>query len=413
LAYDVVVVGAGPVGSTVARKVAEKGFKTLLCEEHEFAGKPCHCTGKLTAHAFQEFDLPKESILNSVRAAVLHSPSGSSLSIRRAIVDSYILDRELFDSRLAETAHSSGAELSLQTRVHDLHRGSDGLVTLRAKRIGTSTRFRSRLVIDAEGALPILLEKFGLRGKNEFLTGLQYEISDVELGSSDSVELYFGRGIAPGFFAWIVPLSGDVARVGLCIRGPHAALPARDYLGRFLKDHLLALGRIRNGRIEKTYAGVVPIGGPIRRSYTDSVLIVGDSAGQVKSTSGGGIYFGLKAAEAAAETAIECLEKNDTSSRYLRRYQTRWRRSIGRELRVTGIVRRILDELRDAEVDRVFQIVSDENILRIIETYGDTAFQSRLFGPILPKFLRRLIMKPSGTTILAKTLACGFAGLLS
>jgi flavin-dependent dehydrogenase len=157
----------------------------------------------------------------------------------------------------------------------------------------------------------------------------------------------------------------------------------------------------------------MPIGGPIRRSYTDCVLVVGDSAGQVKSTSGGGIYFGLKAAEAAAETAIECLEKNDTSNRYLRRYQTRWRRSIGRELRVTWIMRRILDELTDAEVDRVFQIMSDKTISRIIETHGDTAFQSRLLGPILSKLLRKLIVKPSGTTILAKTLAHGFAGLLS
>lgn len=411
--YDVVVVGAGPAGSTVAREVAEKGFKTLLCEEHEFDGKPCHCAGKLTIHAFREFDLPEETILNSVRAAVLHSPKGNTLSIRRKTVDSYILDRELFDSRLAEMAQSSGVDLSSRTQVYDLDRGPDGLVTLKAKRMGTTTQIKSRLVIDAEGASPILLGKSGLPRKSDFLVGLQYEISDLEIESPDSVELYFGREVAPGFFAWIVPLSDDSARVGLCIRSPHSTLSAHDYLEKFLKDRLLAAGRIKKRRIEKTYAGLEPIGGPIKRTYADSVLVVGDSAGQVKSTSGGGIYFGLKAAKIAAETAVESLEKDDTSSRCLRQYETRWKRSIGRELRVTSILRRISDRLTDTEIDRVLQIMSDENIAGIIETYGDTAFQSKLIRPVLPELLKRLIKRPSDVTLLAKISACGLASLLT
>ncbi|MEM3017321.1 MAG: NAD(P)/FAD-dependent oxidoreductase [Candidatus Bathyarchaeia archaeon] len=411
MAYDAIVVGAGPAGSTVARMVAGRGFKTLLCEEHEFNGRPCHCTGKLTEHAFQEFDLPRDSVVNSVRAASLHSPSGETLLIRRKIIDSHIVDRELFDSRLAEAAYSAGAELSPQTRVNDLHRRPDGMMTLQARKMGKLVQFRTRLVIDAEGASPALLRKLDLQKKSEFLTGLQYEIAGVELDSPDTVELYFGRRVAPGFFAWIVPLSSGEARVGLCIRSSYATLPVRDYLERFLRHRLVGIS-FRKRRIRKAYAGVLPIGGPISKSYTDSVLVVGDSAAHVKSTSGGGIYFGLKAAEAAADTAVESMEKEDTSERFLRRYEARWRRSIGYELRATAIARRILDKLTDAELDRLFRILSDETISGIIQTYGDTAYQTRLLRPILPKLLKRL-STPSNITILAKIAAYGLSGLLS
>ncbi|MBS7622630.1 NAD(P)/FAD-dependent oxidoreductase [Candidatus Bathyarchaeota archaeon] len=411
LMYDAVVVGAGPIGSTVARMIAERGFKTLLCEEHEFNGRPCHCTGKLTAHAFEEFDLPRDSVVNSVRAALLHSPSGKTLLIRRKTVDSYILDRELFDSRLAEMAYSAGAELSPQTRLDDLHRGSDGFVTLQGRKMGGLVEFRTRLVIDAEGASPILLKKLDLQNKGRFLTGLQYEIAGVELDSSDTVELYFGREVAPGFFAWIVPLGDDEARVGLCIRSSYATLPVRDYLERFLRNRLLSI-RFRKRRVMKTYTGVLPIGGPISKSHTDSVLVVGDSAAHVKSTSGGGIYFGLKAAEAAAYTAVESMEEGDTSERFLRRYEVRWRRSIGYELRATAIARRILDKLTDTEFDRLFRILSDETMSGIIQAYGDTAYQTRLLKPIMPRLLNRLNM-PSDITIMAKIMVYGLSGLLS
>ena len=89
MVYDVVVIGAGPAGSMTARLIAERGFKTLLCEEHSSIGTPVHCTGKLSTHAFQDFSLPRETILNSVSAAKFHSPKGIEFSIRKESIDSY------------------------------------------------------------------------------------------------------------------------------------------------------------------------------------------------------------------------------------------------------------------------------------------------------------------------------------
>lgn len=409
--YDVVVVGAGPSGSTVARKVAERGFRTLLCEEHESIGRPCHCTGKLTAHAFQEFSLPRDTILNSISSAVLHSPRNIELFIRKSRVESYIVDRELFDLRLAEIAYDSGSELSTQTRVYDLHKDPDGLVTLDAKRMSTHLKMRTRLVVDAEGAKPILLKRLNVNVKSELLLGLQYEMNNACLVSPDCVELYFGSDLAPGFFAWIVPISEGRARVGLCIRKSRMDQPVQSYLERFVSS-LVSSGRIRQKKVLKTYAGVEPIGDPLTPSYTDSLIVVGDSACQVKSTSGGGIYFGMKAAEIAAEIVAECLEKNDVSSRALGVYEARWKRVIGRELRLTSLMRRTLDRLTDDEIDMIFQLMSEEDFRGLIEKYGDTAYQSKLLRPVLPMLLKKAA-KRQRIALLTKILSSGLLSLIS
>jgi flavin-dependent dehydrogenase len=279
--------------------------------------------------------------------------------------------------------------------------------------MSSSIEIKSRLVIDAEGALPILLQKSGLRRSREHLIGLQYEMADIDVYSQDSVELYFGKDITSSFFAWVVPIGDRTARVGLCVPNLKSPLSMNAHLEKFLKKYLESSGRISDRRIKKVYAGVVPIGGAIKKTYADSVLVIGDAAGQVKSTSGGGIYFGLKAAKIAAETAIESLEVNDTSQRFLRLYETRWKSCIGLELRVTSIFRKILDSLTDDEIDVGFQIMSEENIIRIIEEFGDTAFQSEILKSLALKFLKESFKRPNGFTLLKKLFTSGLISLVT
>jgi digeranylgeranylglycerophospholipid reductase len=409
---DVLVVGAGPAGSIAASIVAKKGFKTILCEEHKMVGRPCHCTGKLSVHAFREFNLPKDSILNSVKAAKLYSPGGFKLDIRKDSVDSYIIDRELFDSRLSDLACSRGADLLLRTRVYDVEREFETHVILKARKDGSPVRLRSRLIIDAEGATPILPRKFGLRPVSDLLLGVQYEISGIQFESPDSVELYFNRIFAPGFFAWIVPLSECMARVGLCVRRSMATSPINQYIDRFIRM-LIDRGRLRDFKVEKVLAGVEPAGPYISPSYSDNIMVVGDSAGHVKPTSGGGIYFGLKAAKLAGETAVKCLDKMNVSKWQLRVYEDEWVRAFGRELNVTFLLRRILNSLTDDEVDRLIRKMSEWDIKSVVERYGDTAYQSKVIFPLIPRFLKRSLEKLDDISLLARIAAEGFLALIT
>ncbi|MCK5626977.1 NAD(P)/FAD-dependent oxidoreductase [Candidatus Bathyarchaeota archaeon] len=408
MVYDAIIIGAGPVGAMTARLISEKGFKTLLCEEHSSIGSPLHCTGKLTTHAFQDFNLPIETILNSVSAAKFYSPKGIEFSIRKGSIDSYILDRKMLDQKLVEIACSSGCELSLQTRVQDVHIDSD-MINLKVKRIGISGYLKSRLIINTEGARPTLLRKVGLEGPNQILSGLQYEVTGVDIHSQDCVELYFGKNIAPGFFAWVVPLNMNVARVGLAIDNKSSSFSAQYYLRKFL-NQIVRHAKRRNVKIENTYSGTIPISGPIKRSYTDRMLAVGDSAGQIKVTSGGGIYFGLKCAEIACKIANQCLEKDTLGGTHLKQYETIWKKTIGRELKTTLFVRKIMNSLTDEELDQMFLILNDKKIKNIVEKHGDTAYQSRVLRSILPDFLNASLKKKGGLFFLAKLL---FKGLTS
>ncbi|WP_455369217.1 geranylgeranyl reductase family protein [[Eubacterium] cellulosolvens] len=411
MVYDAIVIGAGPAGSMTARLLAEKGFKTLLCEEHSSIGSPIHCTGKLSTHAFQDFDLPIQTILNSVSAAKFYSPNGTEFSIRKDSIDSHILDRKMLDQKLVEIACSSGCELSIQTRVHDVHIDSD-IVNLKVKRIGISSNLKSRLIINAEGARPTLLTRVGLEGPNQILSGLQYEVMDIDIHSQDCVELYFSKNIAPGFFAWLVPLNMNVARIGLAVNNKFSSFSTQDYLRKFVKQ-IVRHTKTRNVKIENTYSGTIPISGPIKRSYTDRMLAVGDSAGQIKVTSGGGIYFGLKCAEIAGKIATQCLEKDNLGSTHLKQYETIWKKTIGRELKTTLFFRKLMNRFTDEELDLMFQILSDEKIKNIIEKHGDTAYQSRVLWPILPDFINLSLRKKVRLFFLAKLFFKGLTSILT
>ncbi len=398
--YDVIVIGAGPAGSMTAHLIAENGFKTLLCEEHNSIGTPVHCTGKLSTHAFQDFSLPRETILNSVGAAKFHSPKGIEFSIRKKSIDSHILDRKMLDQKLVEMACSSGCELSRQTLVQDAHINSD-LVNLKIRKRGISNNLKSRLIINSEGARPKLLSKVGLDRSNQILSGLQYEVKGIDIHSKDCVELYFDRNIAPGFFAWIVPLSVNIARIGLAVDSTSSTFSTQYYLKKFVK-RIVHHTNPRNLQIQNTYSGAIPISGPIKRSYTDRMLVVGDSAGQIKVTSGGGIYFGLKCAKIAAKIATQCLEKDTLGNRHLKQYEILWKKTIGRELKTTLFVRRLVNGLSNKELDLIFQILNDEKIKEIIEEHGDTAYQSRLLRPLLPRFIYQSFKEKSHLFLLGK-----------
>ncbi|MEM3047359.1 MAG: NAD(P)/FAD-dependent oxidoreductase, partial [Candidatus Bathyarchaeia archaeon] len=322
----------------------------------------------------------------------------------RREVDSHIINRALLDQRLAERAASAGAELTLEAKAYDAQRHPDGYLNLRARVRGETKEFRARLVIDAEGAKPTLLEAFGLTATDKPLVGLQYEMSNVSPHALDCVELYFGRQLAPGFFAWIVPTGEDRARVGLCARAEPPGASLHWLLRRFVERHPAASQKLKDGKVEAVSGGRNPAG-PIGCSFADGLMVIGDSAGHVKATSGGGVYFALRAGELAGRTAIEALNAGRFDRGFLRRYETGWRSLIGAELRFTYLARKVLNRLSDGDLDRIFQLIAEEEgTVEAIERYGDTAFQSRVLRPLLSRLTKASMRGASDLLFLSTVL---------
>lgn len=391
-----------------ALSAARLGLRTALLEEHPAVGTPTHCTGKLQVHAFQEFDLPQHLRLNTLQAGVFYAPDGAAFKVRRSTPDSHVVDRDALDRWLAEAAQQEGAELMLGTRARGAERVNGGMrvAGLRGSRSVTIT---AGVIIDAEGARPILPKVLGVRLARRWVSGLQYQVANVDFEEEDCPEIYLGADIAPGFFAWLMPLGNRRGRVGLCVDPQVTQRPPVYFIDRLIRDHPVASRRLRGATIERKLAGPIPLLGRHRPSVISSMLVVGDAAGQVKATSGGGIYYAMIAGRLAAQAAAEHLGGD---RRALGRYEQAWRRRFGRELRFTTFARQTLNQLTDQELSGLICAMRDDAALvAAIEDRGDTAYQSRLLGPLLQQGVRWTFRTRPMAAVLVKALRAGARAL--
>ena len=399
---DVLIVGAGPAGSTASRTCASLGLRTILLEEHPEVGCPTHCTGKLSLHGFERFDIPASLIQTTLRAAALFAPDGTVARVRRPVADSHVVDRDPFDRFLAQRAAEAGADIITGARARTVERvdaGMDargrqnagrGFLQVRVDRRADPLFIMAPLVIDAEGATPILPPQLNISPRRTLVHGLQYELEGIDVEAEDSPDLYFGRDVAPGFFAWLMPIGSGRGRLGLAVDPRLTTRPPLFFLERLIESHPAVAPRMRRTTIIRKLAGRIPILGLRRPTYTDGMMVIGDAAGHVKATSGGGIYFSMLAGEIAGQAAAGYLGGDAVQARgALAGYERRWQAAFGREVRFTTIVRQTLNRLSDRHTNAVIRaLATDEGLRRAVEDHGDTQYQSRLFRPALAAAIR-------------------------
>jgi geranylgeranyl reductase family protein len=348
--YDVLIIGAGPTGSHVAWRLAGLGYKVAVLEEHERVGDHVCCTGIISRECGELFDVPQDCILQAANSARLFAPSGEFLSIHKDEVQAYILDRAAFDVSLAERAEKQGAEYLLSTCAKDISIRDEG-VELQVDQRGEALTLRGKVAIIANGFGSKLPQKLGLGQIKDFIIGGQTE---VEISGISEVEVHFSQRIARGFFAWLVPLSRHRARAGLFSRESPG-----DCLKGFLAQ-LVAQGKISSAESRIMYDGI-PLR-PLPRTYGERILVVGDAAGQVKPTTGGGIYYGLLCADMVAEAIHQAFLLNDFSRKKLAAYEKAWKAKLGRELQMGYFARRLYNRLSDRRINKIFHIVRENNI---------------------------------------------------
>lgn len=348
--YDVIIVGAGPAGSYIAYELASSGYSVAVFEEKSASGLNICCTGIISTECFQSLNLGTDLILTKVNSAKFFSPLGRCLRLHTDKVQAYVVNRLLLDKALASKAQSYGAKYFFSSPVIDIIPGKDS-VQAEILCSGASEIISARVAVLANGFRPKLPLKLGLGKINSFLVGAQAEI---ETKNIDEFEVYFGQRIAPGAFAWIVPIPTNKAYVGL-LATSHAKL----YLQEFL-NNLSSQGRItvRGAEIEQK---AIPMG-ILARSYGDRVLVIGDAAGQVKPTTGGGIYFGHLGAKLAAEVIDEALGNDNLTARQLSRYQKLWKAKMGKEISRGYWARWAYAKLSDRQIEGIFNVLDSSGM---------------------------------------------------
>ncbi|EQD34006.1 geranylgeranyl reductase [mine drainage metagenome] len=307
---DVLVVGTGPAGSTVAYELARRGHSVRVIEEHGRVGFPVQCAGLVSARVI-ELAGSDRRVRTRVHGATVYGPGGSRVQFKAPEPRAFVIDRAGLDIDLADRAARAGA--AIETGVAYEGRGpseGDREVALLRGSDGSHRRLTARLVIGADGVASAVARAYRLRRPIEILPAFEAEFPDSP-GDPDQVEVDLGRQVAPGLFGWWIPDGSGGGRIGVAAEAD--GVPARRYFERLLDRREARTGRSARNPTAYLVSGI-PIG-TLPKCSDQRILLVGDAAAQVKPLSGGGIFTGMRCATIAAEVADRGLRANDLVGR--------------------------------------------------------------------------------------------------
>jgi len=377
---DVLVIGAGPAGLLATNEIAKSGYTISVLEEHEKIGEPDHCAGLLSTSGLKRLGIriPRDIIQNTVDGARIYSPSGFSLTVERGKREANVIDRRLFDAWLASKAIDAGAEIITQAKAQEFIRNDGRISGIRVK-TDRNTELKAKAFIIAEGSRCRLSEslQFPVVRKSSKYPAYQYEVSGVDI-EENIVEMFYGKSVAPGFFAWIIPLGDDRARIGLATQDK-----AKPRLKALMNHHKIISNRMKGAKIERSLGGIVLVGMPISKMVIDNAVVVGDTAGIVKATTGGGVILGGITARVAGRTVAESLSNKGNLNQTLSKYNKKWKSMVFKELQMMYLAQRALASLDDKGIDSIVKDAASTGLLDVVRSEGDMDLQGRVITRLL------------------------------
>ena len=381
--YEVLIIGAGPAGNVAALELAKHGVRTAVIDYRENIGDKL-CTGGIGVECARRFPVSPRHIRREVRSALIHSPSGQCYRVERREPQALIVDRVGYVSEIANNAVAHGAQYHIGYRATAVDRTRRG-ITVSTRRGMSVERFEGRLLFVAAGFRSPVTRMVGLcdRTGQDYVFGQQVV---VETKGVEGVEVFVGGGKSPESVGWVVPISPSQGLVGTISR------QKRPVCLDSLVDRLRQDDRIEGGIHEFSRWGI-PVR-PLTTTFATRLMVLGDSAGLTKPTTGGGIYYGMLSGQLAAETALEALDSGDLSVRSFRKYEQRWKREFGRELEVGYYARKLYESMSDAQKEDLLHVLlSDEVQSEILDAPGFSFdWHSRtILGAIGNRRIARLI----------------------
>lgn len=345
---DLVVAGAGPGGLYAAVQALNRGLTVHVFDKKEVIGVPVKCgeyfpVRKEMAYLLPSatdymhvFDVPQESIDNVCKTIRVISPKGRDYEFE---FEAYILDRTKLEQEIAREVERLGGTIQLRTPVDLIHENGSLIVGR-----NPSEGVKAKVVIAADGFPSKIAKSAGILAET-YMTpnnvAINYEYLMTDLGVDQAVtEMYFGNEFAPGGYGWIIPKGGHSANVGIGIRTSYSKKnDGKGYLAFFLGDCSLTKEKLHGGKPGPMIADVLPVDGPLARTYSENVMAVGDAGGMVMPTNGGGISTAMITGEIAGQVAADHIQHGVPLSEY----QKKWNQVLGKEMRVSTKLRRLAD----------------------------------------------------------------------
>ena len=390
--YQVVIIGAGPVGGRLATELALRGISTLMVEEHAEIGRPFQCAGLVNPPAMERVNL-QDTILQNVDGALIHSPSGIMVPVGKdGRTRTHVVCRKRFDQGVVAQAMSAGAHLWLLSKPIEAN-VSNECVEMKIEREGEIIDLKCDLLIGADGAHSWTRRYFKLGRPKEMMIGFQADVSGLT-GKDNWLEMYTGRDVAPGFFAWVIPTGDNTHRIGVWSRPQDLEGRSVEQCYDALLQHPLWKERFSGVKEIARYCGPVPCG-VIKKPFKDRVMVIGDAAGMAKPTTGGGIGPGFRQVDAIIENLVKAIEKGKLRSNNLSSVCKPFKAFRKEQARARALRDLLVTIPDDEELDSHFKMFNRPEILDLINIEGDIEHPVPLGMTLLRKVpeFRKLAVK--------------------
>ena len=367
--WDVVIVGAGPVGGHAANLLSQRGQRVLLLEEHSEIGRPFQCAGLVTPNAMKQVGL-FDTILEEVDGALIHGPSGTLVPVGTSgKVRTYVVCRKLFDEGVVKQSMLSGATLWLNSKPINAE-SNDDCAVIKLSKEGVETEITTKLLIGCDGAHSWTRRHFKMGRPKELMIGFQTEVVGYK-NRKRWLEMYSGSAIAPGFFAWVIPSGNDSCRIGLWSTADRLEGKSIEECYHSLLNHPLWKDRFADIKETARYCGPVP-SGMVKKPYKNRVLLLGDAAGMAKPTTGGGIGPGFEQINGIADKLSSAIDSNNLSETNLKHIAKAHFEKMKKDQNRARALRNLLvSDCEDTELDHNFEQFAKPEIINLINQVGD------------------------------------------
>ena len=383
--YDVAIVGAGPIGSTLAYELAKENINVCLIDKKKVIGLPLQCAGIINKRVLEINHIPAEFILNKVKGAFIYSRN-HSLTVSKDEDQALIIDRVALDQYLFKRAVQEGVDSHLSSKVLSIDDMSGEVEFKRDSKVET---IRSRIIVGADGPLSVVSSAIG--NDFDYYCASQYLVRVDGIEEMSFVDLYAYENLFPGFI-WAIPTYKNILRVGLF--SDYDYKKQAETLDDFLRNDF----RYDNYEVIEKYKGKIPIYNKGNRLYRNRALVIGDAASQVKPTTGGGLLIGFEAVKMAKQSIVNALAFNDELDsdgivenggeilqNVFKDYQKDFEKRFLKEMSYQFKVQETLCTLSDDDLDFFLVKLKENDADKLISEYGDMDDQSI----VVKEFLKR------------------------
>jgi digeranylgeranylglycerophospholipid reductase len=367
--YDIVVVGAGPAGSTTARCTARAGAKVLMIEKRPEIGSPIRCGEGLDKKGVEKMGITpdKKWIANEVKGAHIYAPNGSRIEFKEGQAGNevgYVIYRDVFDRELAKLAIKAGVDVMIKTSAIGIIKEEGYVKGVRARHMGDTFDINARIVVGADGFESQIGRWAGIDTTvkpKDVYTCLQYDMIGVDV-DPDYSDFFLGS-YAPGGYAWIFPKGEHRANVGLGLQV--SKVKNRGETKRYLDKFVNGFPNLSKGTPIAHIAGAVSVCPPIERTVGNGIILVGDAARQIDPMTGGGIVHSGISGQIAGRVAAEAVSRSDCSAQFLAAYEKGWREKIENKLYRNWMAKEKLTKLSDDIINKLIGAIAEYGVEEI------------------------------------------------